>query len=197
MKLLLYILFYLLSSNSLNSYNASIYNFLDEGSYIRIHVKTNIDEFPCDYVNQKITHLPNCNIFQENDRLQTLEAMIEVPIKLFDCGNTLINKDFCDLLNQDDYPFIVISIDSLKESKKSVKHKQVGNALIKIHIAGKIKNYQVEYYYDKANHDIVTIKGNQMIDITDFGLEPPSKVMGLIKTNKYVLIEFEFNLSTS
>jgi len=66
-----------------------------------------------------------------------------------------------------------------------------GNAEITITITGVAKNYQIPFTTFRVG-DLVTVEGTHKFSIRDFGLIPPTKLMGLVRTSEIVDIKFHF-----
>lgn len=168
-------------------------NYLDSNSYIRINGDTNVNDFSCIYKNELLEYLPNCCIYGENGKIELIQGFIEFPVLNFDCGNSMMNRDFQKLLKEEKFNTIDITIENLNETNVN-KNDVKGNAKLNINIAGIIKKYELEFFYEKTNDTFIIIKGKKEINIKDFNLEPPTKFLGLVKVKEKVLIEFAFKI---
>src|SRR5690606_38238619 len=107
----------------------------------------------------------------------------------FDCGGKGINRDFHGLLKSDIYPKIIIK---LKEIKLYPNKKNTADALIEIEIAGKSQTYHMKTEYFKNQNWI--INGELKLNIQDFNLEAPKKMLGLIVVSESIEINFKLVL---
>ncbi len=155
---------------------------IQENSEISIKGTSNVHSFECTYqedielTSKTIELVPNPNSFKIN------KAKLHLTAKSFDCGGRRINNDFKDILKADQFPHVDIQILSISPNQNQYV------ADIEVKIAGHSKNYKLHAKNPKNNY----FTGNLSVDITDFGLESPKKVMGLIKVNE--LINIKFNL---
>ena len=104
---------------------------------------------------------------------------------LFDCGGRQINKDFHKLLNTKEFPQILIKLKEIEYLLESIK------ACIEMEIAGVSKTYTL--HVTQTKEDTHNILGVLELDISDFNLESPTKLLGIIVVSD--IIEIDFNLS--
>lgn len=155
---------------------------IEDKSKISIKGTSNVNSFQCAYeeeigmLNSSIEVLPNSNSFKIK------KAQLHLEAKSFDCGGRRINKDFKDLLQTETFPHIDIEVLSITPSAEKFM------ADVKVHIAGHTNSYFLEVNNPKNNQ----FTGDLIVDITDFGLESPKKLMGLIEVHD--LIDINFNL---
>lgn len=103
----------------------------------------------------------------------------------FNCGNRGINSDFHELLQTSKYPNINFELLSATQNKNNVE------AQVAIEIAGIKRQYIVPV---KTKGELAPLEGVLCINITDFGLTPPKKMMGMIVVREDIEIVFGFDL---
>lgn len=157
---------------------------IKKDSEIIIKGTSSVNTFKCNYHHQ-IEVVENEITYKKNQASYLLEnAKIALDANAFDCGGRRINSDFRELLDTENHPHIEIKIQQIK-----IKNNQV-TADAKVNLAGKSKTYTFPIETPEENNFI----GDLCINITDFGLEPPKKMMGLIVVDE--IIDIEFNLYT-
>jgi len=117
------------------------------------------------------------------------ELVIRVPVKKFHTPNKIFYNDFIELMQGNKHPYILISIpekelQNLKDANGKI------NPEIHIKLAGTEKTYRISCRIDQYSNDILFLRGQQKIKLTDFKIEPPVKSFGLIKVNNSVFINF-------
>ncbi|MFI1773573.1 YceI family protein [Thalassobellus citreus] len=148
--------------------------------------KTNINTFDCVF---NVTNLkkPIPVFFEiEDHKMVFKKTELVLNNACFDCGNKGMNKDFQDLLKSKKYPEIFLK---LKEIEKIDKENAFLNATIEIEIAGVVKQYQTPVILDNKNE--LFVKGLLTLNICDFNIEPPKKLLGLICVNETIEIDFQ------
>lgn len=181
----LYFLIFIFSLNSWaqNHYIVKSIQILPD-SELSITGDTNISEFGCEFNTLYMEEGRELVYNKVGNSFIFKEAILTLKNKGFDCGSKAINKDFHTLLNTKEYPKITLELTEmtlLKENK--------GQACVKIIIAGKKKEYIVPIdIIASPTHRFI---GKLKLDIRDFGLEPPKKLLGLIVIKKEIDINFD------
>lgn len=155
-----------------------------ETSKIQIKGTSNIAGFRC-----------NCNMKELNEMYVRYEigkqvqnkASIQFPISSFNCGAKAINRDFMDLVKAKEYPNLNLKVLEIKpiDDQKARIHLEAG-------IAGQKNKYSVVVHYERFS-DYLQARGKFSLNIEDFGLEQPKKLMGLVVINKEIDILFNLH----
>ncbi|WBL25988.1 YceI family protein [Zunongwangia sp. HGR-M22] len=109
---------------------------------------------------------------------------IEIPIKSLKSGKGGMDKNAYKALNEDDYPKVKFT------SKEVQSNKIIGNLTMN----GKSKTISIPVSIKNSNQNI-KISGKQTINMTDYGVEPPTALMGTIKTGEEVTVNFNFQFN--
>lgn len=113
-----------------------------------------------------------------------------VEVKNFDSNNKMALKDFLKLLKVEDYPSLQVQINYLDTQPILGKGQNFnGTASISITITGVKKQYCIPIYLSHEGENYA-INGKQKLNIRDFGLVPMTKMMGMIKVNEWIDIDF-------
>ncbi|MEI7504453.1 MAG: YceI family protein [Paludibacter sp.] len=151
------------------------------------------------------TNLLTFKLVQNGDKLlrktQTLKATesknkvylsdnkLSIAVKNFSSNNKIALDGFLDLLKAETHPNLNVEFNYLEvptvEKDETLKTK----TLVSFTITGVTKQYTIPI---TATHvgDQYTINGNKSINIRDFGLVPPVKMMGLVRVSEWINIEF-------
>ncbi|MGQ1891129.1 YceI family protein [Thermophagus sp. OGC60D27] len=155
--------------------------------YIKIDGSTNVNHF---YFIQTLDKNPNVVISRDPSR-ETL--VLKIPAHDFEPSNPMMYKDFLDFIKAHEFPYIDITIffDNFRLP--------AGNATavvprIKVGLAGQTKTYKIPGYLEECLDKELHIKGRVNIDLKDFGLEPPTKFLGMVKVSNEVFINFALTL---
>ena len=152
-----------------------------------IEGKSNVNRFKCFYSSNdlidtlKVEYRRRKSIyFFENTSLNFIN-------KRFDCGGKGINKDFHKLLRSKKFPSIKMKLNSFSYTIK--EDSVLVNVTYKIN--GIPNNYYIPVKLEKKESHF-KISGNIKINIKDFDLDPPRKVLGIVKVRDSILIKFNF-----
>jgi hypothetical protein len=72
-----------------------------------------------------------------------------------------------------------------------------GKANGELFIAGKTRTITLSFSGRTRPENTITISGTKRIDMTEFGIDPPTAMLGALKTGKEVTVTFEINLKQS
>lgn len=154
-----------------------------------IHGQTNVNTFKCQieyYANADTlsytTDNDGCMIFFKANKMN-------IPVSNFDCANKLINKDFREVLKADKYPDVQIQFVALE---RWTGEPNIGGTAY-ITLAGVTKPFTIQYQVN-SNSKLLLLKGQEKICFSDFGLKAPEKMMGLIKVQDNLEVEFHLAL---
>ncbi len=186
MRLIYILIFSVLFANGQNANFAEI--GITPNSFLQIKGTTSLNSFQCSYNHQLFSQKIPLSYTQEGSNLYFYEVAIKLENSGFNCGNRAINKDFHELLQTETYPHIYFELLRINNQNN------VLNALISIKIAGVKKQYKVAI---NSTDKLYTASGVLCLNITDFGLNAPRKLMGIIIVNEEIEIHFGFNLNLS
>ena len=121
------------------------------------------------------------------------QNQLSLAVHNFSSDNPVAYHDFMQLLKVKNYPELFVELQQITLQPNTIKGSNNinGNAIISITITGVTKQFLIPFYSSR-NGDIITVEGNHKFNIRDFGLIPPTKLMGLVRTSEMVAIKFHF-----
>lgn len=118
------------------------------------------------------------------------------------CQSTSITSDYDIMTNKthnalraEQHPeitFDMITIEKLTFQDHNFSGVLTGN----LSMAGVTKRIRVEFNGSNGGN-IITIKGSKQIRMSDFNIEPPTAIMGTIKTGETVIVSFDLKFLVS
>ncbi len=165
-----------------------------KGGSLSVKGKTNVNEFTCSitgYANADTLFLYNRNTGQPF----ALQGQLDLPVKLFNCKNPIMTADLRKTLKAKTYPDLSIRFLSLSRVPIAGAQQENIKGNVEISLAGKKRRYEVNYTISISGAKIVNLLGERNINFTDFDLEPPSKLGGMIKTENQLNVQFRLTLS--
>ncbi|MHA7843706.1 MAG: YceI family protein [Winogradskyella sp.] len=160
-----------------------------EGSSLKIKGSSNVNEFECALDMNALSEEIEVTYRESKDYLNFGNTQLVIPANHFDCGGKMINKDFQKLLKVDDFPEIRLALKKVMKSKTS---EDCTMATIEVFICDINHAYDIPISTSKSNGG-VTIDGLLTLNINDFSLDPPKKMLGVIKVSPIIEIEFSLN----
>lgn len=176
--------------------NTGMYR-IESQSRLLLNGTTNINKFACDCVetfpaqqfSTEETDDENCTIDFANTR-------IAINVRSLDCGNKMMNKDLQTTLQASRHPYIEMELlrveiekCALNEGSSQTEHGY--SALTKLEINGRSHNYWLAADVYPASHNQLRLVSKVAVDMSDFGITPPTAALGLIKVHDRITIELD------
>ena len=153
------------------------------GSEVIISGTSNVNKFDCSYKVQGMK-VPVHLVYREKlNEIHFKNAKLDLPSDCFDCGGKAINRDFKDILQTEKYPEIKLRLLYVDPPDRDSNKVGVG---MEITLAGVSRTYFT--HLESRTQGEIQVKGTLDLKLTDFGLEPPKKVLGLIKVDDQVKV---------
>lgn len=191
-SLLLLIWFPLIALNSGDGPHRNLKIKIEKESYVTIHGKTNTNQFHCKFTGDIYQDILSIHIKKKPGRLLFDYACLNLEVAQFDCGNKLINSDFYELLQSELFPNIGIELLEVNKTEKYWDNTTPVDSVLtglNVSVAGITNSYTIPVQIIKEGQHFL-YAGSLNIDIRDFDLTPPRKMLGLIVVKEEVRIEF-------
>ncbi|MBZ9777685.1 YceI family protein [Psychroflexus sp. CAK8W] len=114
---------------------------------------------------------------------------LSIPVKSFNSGKGKMDKNTYKALNEDEYKLVSFTSSipvQLVETSTGVYKAMVQGELT---ISGTTKTVEIPVEFHKTNAGFI-LKADQGLNMTDYGIEPPTALFGTITTGETVNIIF-------
>lgn len=159
--------------------------------------KTNVNQFECNY-NGKFYKQDRIRFKKQrkNNTVKLRDFELEVVVKSVDCKKKIYNNNMYDLLQAEQHPTIDIDLTKLTiyEDSTSSKEQGVGYFDVVVTIAGVKNKSKIVLSHAEKTEEAIRFIGDIELLMTDYNLEPPSKMGGMIKVKEELLISVELVL---
>lgn len=122
-----------------------------------------------------------------------LRGNITIDVKQFDCSNIFITKDLRRTLKSEKHPLLTIRFISLDKMLPGNTAKPIKGD-VEIEMAGLVRQYSVDYTIQQQASGQLFLEGRQVILFSDFKLQAPSRLAGLVKIEEDILVNFRLIL---
>lgn len=123
-------------------------------------------------------------------------AVVSVPIEAFDCGNDRMTRDLQETLRMEEHPEIRFELvdarvvdETVDDSTPSSWHPV--EALGTLTIAGTKRLMRIQATVRALDEAHFRLRGCTPIRMTYFGIDPPTKALGLIRVHNEVEVQFD------
>ena len=176
--------FLIISIGALTFMDDSTNIYIKEGSDITIKGESNLNKFTCHYSKQIGPSCLSIDYQQHNSIIDLKKVKLELESQHFDCGGHLINKDFNELMKVQKHTHISIEFEKVKIKKDHF------DVYAKITIADIANHYNFEVIHENKQNYL----GSLNLNINDFDMKAPKKLLGAIKVDPNISIVFDLNL---
>lgn len=163
-----------------------------KSSYLQVKGSTNVNKFSCviaNYCKPDTLTLQNLN----NNPINLTGAMA-LSVHDFDCHNAMMTADLRKTLKEEQFPKLYVRFMNLERLPRLTNENEFVKGWVEIQLAQQIKRYQVAYQISVDEHQIIHLYGVQEVLFSDFKIDPPRKLGGMIKTNDALEISFQLYL---
>ena len=108
---------------------------------------------------------------------------IIIPVEAIKSGQHAMDENAYKALKGKDFPLITYRLLESSISNTDVTLRGI------INVAGEEKEIEIHTTYSSTSR-LLVLSGELKLKMTDFGIEPPSALMGVMKTNDDLLLEF-------
>lgn len=167
------------------------FRILPESS-ITLSGKSNVSKFCCDLKNNFNGSVQLLSLIKSDELLKINGADIGIIIKNFDCANDRMNRDMQAALKAEQFPRMVLRIMEInyKGGVQEILENNCTTALAEITLGNVSKCILLNLNNIELNDDLLAFTGTQEIDMQEFEITPPQVLLGLIKVNALIVIEF-------
>ena len=162
-------------------------------STLTINGKTNVNNFKC-----------GIHRYCGADTLVIKETPHEKPIILkgfvgleattFDCGIAPMTHDFNKTLKSSDFPTIGIDFKSFERIPDLTCTQDKFAAEVAISMAGVTKLFKMPCTFETTKKGEIFLRGERSFLFSDFNLKAPQRMMGMIKVNEKLFVQFNLSL---
>lgn len=162
-------------------------------SKLTIDGKTNINSFQC-AITQYFGR--DTLVLQEgrNKRPVFTKGYVGLEAASFDCGMPIMTNDFGKTIKSKEYPFIFIEFISFERGANYQSSGEKFKGKIKISLGGVTKAFDVDCTIEAKDSGMIHLQGGRDFTFSDFDLEPPSKMMGMVKVSDALKVNFHLVL---
>jgi hypothetical protein len=164
---------------------------VDPVSRLHIHGQSNVNVFTCT-CQQAFHPLPfQITGHKDRDKLGFRHTVLKVETRLFDCGNKVMNRDMYIALRANDYPEMSIELEAIEQNGPLPQTWQEMKVWTRITIAGVSQRVMLPARVRQPAEGRWQIKAKKELKMTDFKINPPTALMGMIKTYDEITIELD------
>lgn len=164
-------------------------------SQLRLEGVTNINRFFCDCSD---TFPADTYELVQDDRpflLKLKNTDFRLATAKLDCGRKVINNDLRKALKADEFPHIRIEVETIRlpENNGQISDTDWTTIPVKtqITIAGTRRPLHLQVAAKSLGHHTYQLRSETKVAMSDFGIDPPKPMLGMIKVEDVITIHFD------
>lgn len=163
---------------------------VEKNSTLVIAGSSNVNAFICDikqYIKQDTL------VFLSEKKSKNVifhRSAITVDVSQFDCYHKFITADLRKTLKFQQYPFMKIHFISMDDPTQIMAGHTI-KGIQDIELAGVIRRMEFVYQVKNNSGNMIHLISSRRMQFSDFKLEPPKKMAGLIKINEDIKVNVE------
>lgn len=126
------------------------------------------------------------------------QVEIVIPVKKIRSENEKMNENMYEALKAEEHPNILFRLIESGIVSDSSRRNQGPEIKIKgkLSVAGKENIIEMNVTLAKGENGSLGVRGSKELLMTDFNIDPPSFMLGILKTDNRVVVKFDLLLST-
>jgi len=120
-------------------------------------------------------------------------AELKIPAKALDCRNGTMNEHMLKALKADAHPTIGFTISSYEVAKADTSLR--GTATGELTLGGVTRTITVAARLTEDPDGTLRIAGTHELNMKEYGLKPPTLMMGTMRVNEKVTVGFDLRLT--
>ncbi|MUP44564.1 YceI family protein [Gramella sp. BOM4] len=191
MKNLNLIIAALIFSFGFYSLNAQTYKLNNKASEVVIDGTSNIH----DWTMEAESASGSLSAEFSDDMLEKISKLnFTVEAESLKSGKGGMDKNTYKALNTDDHKLITYQLQKVNDIKKLSDNSYKVSTTGSLEISGTKKNIQLEFNLKTSPNKII-LSGEKDLNMTDYGVDPPTAMFGTITTGETVKIKFNTQFS--
>jgi hypothetical protein len=168
-------------------------------SMLQIQGKTNVNAFNCFCAPPAAIVSINAESSPETQIITFRKAELSVLTRSLDCRHKIMNRDMYQTLQAEHHPTITLSISRviIPIHQINAQWRIEGPVLAEGHLtlAGMKRNIDLQVSISRLMNNIYRFTASKKLLLTDFGLTPPTVLMGMVKVKNEIILEIDVYLS--
>jgi len=170
------------------------YLIVHSSSTVTIDGKTNVNKYQCAIEEYKGNDTLLLTAVRGKGA-QFKKGVVKLNASAFNCAMNVITKDFRESIQSDTYPYIQINFISFERVPKYEATEEKFKGKLTITLAEVAVPAEVRCSIIKDEKNLIHLRGKRTFKFSDFNLVPPTKMMGAIKVDENITVNFHLVLS--
>lgn len=122
------------------------------------------------------------------------KGYVSLDASAFDCGLALMTNDFNKTIKAKEYPSISIDFISFERVPVYGCTEERFKGILKISLGGVTNSFEVDCSIEAKSNGLIHLKGGRNFVFSDFKLQAPTRMMGMVKVAESLDVNFHLIL---
>lgn len=168
-------------------------------SILQIQGKTNVNSFQCYCAPPASVVNVNAESSSETQKINFKKAELTVLTKSLDCRHKIMNRDMYQTLKAEYYPTITLSLSQVLIPLNNInaRWKLEGPVTTEafLTLAGMKRKIDLLVTISQPFSNIYRFTAKKSLLLTDFGITPPTVLMGMVKVKNEIILDIDLYIS--
>lgn len=128
---------------------------------------------------------------------QVKNVELKVPVDALDCGHGAMNKNLRKAVKSDKYPAIEYSLTSYTVKPGAAADTYTLQTVGTLAVAGQKSTVKADVSATRLADGTIRAQGTVPILMSEYGIKPPTAMLGALKTDNKVTVRFDLHLATA
>ncbi|HJX71785.1 MAG TPA: YceI family protein [Bacteroidales bacterium] len=189
MKLIIYLSAILLFAGTSHAHAQLAYKAVPQGSRIKIEGTSSLHDWDMIVKNFEC----DMSVVMGNPAITVQKVSFTVIASTISSHNSIMDNKTLSALKVEEYPEIRFRMTTpLKVVTQGDSFNGIASG--ELFIAGKTRTVSLPFSGRTISESTISISGAKKIDMTEFGIDPPTFMLGALKTGKDVTVRFDITL---
>ena len=165
-----------------------------DNSQLYLQGKSNVNEFTCYCAQEFVPIQANFSLDDDQQIANFPNLKLNLYTQNLDCGNKRMNKDLQKTLQVDKHPFIEIDLEKVYLNSSNTPLNQYWTHYLAdtdLTIVGNTCAFKIPVMAKRVGEQTYQFKSFYEIRLSEFGIEAPSALLGMIKVKDTFMIHFD------
>ncbi len=163
-------------------------------STITINGRTNVNAFKCAVPQYSGTDTLVLLEGGRNVKPVFVKGSVSLDASSFDCSMAVMTSDFHKTIKSKIYPTIVIDFILFERVPRYAQKEEKFKGILKISLAGVTNTFEVDCTIEAHASGMIYLKGARDFKFSDFNLEPPAHMFGMVRVQDSLKVGFSLAL---
>lgn len=165
-----------------------------ESIEVSLKGSTNVNKFNCNMDIEPLKDM-HVEVLPIKGGFEFIGVVFNLPSSSFKCDKRLMTKEMHQLLQVDAFPDLILEVKNFHQFEATAEDDFRVSSDVTVTICDQMRDEVFTDCYWKRRGDTRSLGGYHEIQLTDYSIDPPKKMLGAVVTRNTIGLEFEIKLT--